>query len=99
MTITIPEPLSDFVESQVAKGHYPSAEHCVLALVAKARDIAEGVHPDQRRMQEMLGVTHEEIVGLIQEAIDSGPSAPMTDEDWEEIRREGLKRLSARATA
>jgi hypothetical protein len=57
----------------------------------KAEELARPFH-------ERLGMTREELVAAIEEGINSGTSAPMTQEDWELLRREVRERL-ARASA
>lgn len=80
MNISLPIEMKSFVDEQIAKGGYSSASEYVRDLLRDAQKKA----------------AREKLEALLLEGIDSGESRPMTDEDWEDIRREGLARLSAR---
>jgi antitoxin ParD1/3/4 len=38
----------------------------------------------------------EELEGLLLEGLRSGPATDLTEQDWQDIRREGMARLKAR---
>jgi antitoxin ParD1/3/4 len=80
MNISLPDPLKQFVETQVAAGAYSSVSEYIRRLI---RD-------DQERLQR------EEIDQKLLAALDSGPSTPLTGEDWEDIRREVRQRAAQR---
>src|SRR5687767_14419501 len=102
MTIAIHEALQEFVDAQVAKGRFDSAEGYVAGLICQdmereARGLPTLCDDVPGDVMEDLGMTQEEFEAEVQKGIDSGPATPMTREDWESIRREGLARLAARA--
>jgi antitoxin ParD1/3/4 len=80
MNISLPEPLKEWVDSQVAAGGYGTASEYVRQLL---RD------EQQRRLRDQIDRT-------LLESLDSGPSTPMTADDWDRIRREGRKRIAAK---
>ena len=67
----LPEPLRQFVEERVAEGGYGTPDGYLLALVRE----------DQKRQAKA------KLEALLLEGLDSGPATPMTDEDWDEMRR------------
>lgn len=71
MNISLPDEMKAFVEAQMARGGYASASEYLRALI---RD-------DQRRQARRALETK------LAEAIESGPAAPMTSEDWERLER------------
>jgi len=81
MNISLPEPLKEFVDQQVAAGAYSSASEYIRRLIRE----------DQERRYR------EEIDQKLLAAIDSGPSTPLTRKDWEDIRREVRQRAARRA--
>jgi antitoxin ParD1/3/4 len=80
INISLPEPLKEWIEAQVAAGGYGTASEYVRHLLRE----------DQRRR------LREQIDRTLHESLDSGPSTPMTAADWERIRREGRKRIAAK---
>jgi antitoxin ParD1/3/4 len=78
LTLTLPDSLKEFVESQVAKGGFGDANDYFLSLLE-----------EQRRIQE-----DEAVLPLLIEAIESGPATPMTREDWDDIRRSVREKLA-----
>lgn len=80
MNISLPEPLKDWVDSQVAAGGYATASQYVRQILREEQ---------QRRLREQID-------GALHDSLDSGPSTPMTAKDWEHIRREGRKRIAAK---
>lgn len=78
VTISLPTPLQQFVEEQVAEGKYADARAFINALIRVER----------KRVAE------QKLIALVKEAEASGPPQPVTPETWERIRREGLKRLA-----
>lgn len=77
LKISLPKPLKEFVDDQIAAGTYDDASALVAALVKAER---------KRRAEEKL-------LQLVKEAEESGPSTPMTPEDWERIREEVRRRV------
>ncbi len=80
MNISLPEPLKDWVDSQVAAGGYGTASEYVRHLLRE----------EQRRL------LREQIDRALVESLESGPSTPMTAADWDRIRREGKKRIAGK---
>ena len=80
MNISLPAPLKSWVEQQVEARGYSTASEFV-------RDVL-------RREQEQA--VRAAIDARLTEAIDSGPSTPMTAQDWKRIRAEGSKRARSR---
>lgn len=71
LTITVSESLKAFVEAEVAAGHYTTADELIGTLLREA----------QKRK------ARERVDALLLEGLDSGESAPMTEQDWEDLRR------------
>ena len=80
MNISLPESMKHFVDEQVAAGAYSTVSEYIRALVRE----------DQKRKAQ------ERLEALLLEAFESGEPAEMMQDDWEQIRREGLARLHAR---
>ena len=80
MNIALPESMKEFVQGQVSKGGYSSVSEYVRALI----------RTEQRRQVE------EALETEILQGLNSGPSTPMTAEDWQEIRREVRQRYAKR---
>lgn len=80
MNVSLPEPLKMWVDSQVADGGYGTASEYVRQLLRNEQ---------QRQLREHIDRT-------LHESLDSGPSTPMTADDWNRIRREGRKRIAAK---
>src|SRR5262245_10250691 len=102
LTISLPEPLREFVESQVAEGRYKSADEYVRALLyeaqqAKARTSLEGllsegpegrVTSDAERQQRLEELRRAIGVGL--EDLRRGDSLP-ADEVFRQLRERNRK--------
>jgi antitoxin ParD1/3/4 len=72
LTVTLPEPLGDYVRERAAQGAHGDPADYVRALIAE----------DMRQREE------ERIDALLMEGINSGPAEPMTQQDWDHIRAE-----------
>ena len=83
MNIAIPKQLKSFVQRQVERRGYSSVSEYV-------RDLIRG---DQER-QAITALEGEFLKGL-----DSGPSTPMTTQDWQDIREEVRRRTAKRRTS
>jgi antitoxin ParD1/3/4 len=81
MNISLPEPLKQFVDSQVAAGTYSSASEYIGRLI----------QDDQERRHR------EAIEHKLVEALDGPPSTPLTPQDWDDIRREVRQKAATRA--
>ena len=80
MNIAIPKQLKSFVQNEVRRRGYSSVSEYV-------RDLIRG---DQER-QAITALEAEFLKGL-----DSGPSTPMTTQDWQDIREELRRRTAKR---
>jgi antitoxin ParD1/3/4 len=80
MTISLPGPLKEFVDEQVAAGADSSASEYIRRLIRE----------DQERRHR------EEINHKLLEALDGEPSGPLTPQDWEDIRHEVRERAARR---
>ena len=78
--ISLPPQMKKWVERQVAKKRYSTADELVLEALR----------------QEQAREAREQIDALLIEAINSGESTPMTGKDWERIRAGGRRRFQAR---
>ena len=81
MNITLPEALRAFIEEQAAKNGFETVSEYVRAVF----------HEVQEKNRE-----RERIDALLMEGLDSGPATPLTAADWDLIRREGMKLITAR---
>lgn len=80
MNISLPDQLKDFVDGQISSGRYSSVSEYVRELIRQ----------DERRKAQ------NELEALLTEGLKSGPSSPMTPQDWEDIRTEAAKLFAAR---
>ncbi len=78
MNISLPDEMKTFVENQAAKEGFGTTSEYLRSVI---RDV-------QKRQAKLA------FEAKLREALESGPSEPMTREDWEEIEREGLERLA-----
>ena len=81
MNISLPNSMKTFVEAEVMEGGYSTTSEYFRALVREA----------QKRKEEAR------LEALLLEGLHSGDSTPMTEEDWEDIRRELRERAAKRA--
>ncbi len=80
MNISIPDPLKEFVDDQVASGRYSSISEYVRELIR---------NDEKQRAQAKQEA-------LLTEGIQSGEPTEMTRRDWEDIRRAALARVEGR---
>jgi antitoxin ParD1/3/4 len=78
MNIAIPKQLKSFVQRQVERRGYSSVSEYV-------RDLIRG----DQESQAIAMLEAEYLKGL-----ESGPSTPMTQQDWQEIREEVRRRVA-----
>lgn len=76
LNISLPDTVGEFVQERVTGGGYDTASDYL-------RDL---IHEDQRRKAQ------EKLDSLLREGLESGPSTPMTAQDWDEIRQEVRRR-------
>jgi len=80
MNISLPAAMRRFVEKQVSVKGYSTASEYIRALL---RD-------EQQREAKVR------LEALLLEGLNSGESTPMTEQDWEDIRREVRERRTKR---
>ncbi len=80
MNISLPPPLKEWVDQQVSRRGFGTASEFVRQMLREEQ---------QRQLRERIDAA-------LVEGIESGPSTPMTTQDWDDIRREGRRRLAKR---
>ena len=80
MNISLPDLMREFVEKEVSEGGYTTTSEYFRELVREA----------QKRKADAR------LEALLLEGLESGESAPMTKQDWEEIRKEVRAKAAAR---
>jgi len=80
MNISLPDLMRTYIEEQVASGGYSTVSEYFRELVRQ----------DQKRKAQ------ERLEALLLEGLDSGNATPMTDGDWEDIRKAVLERVAKR---
>jgi Arc/MetJ-type ribon-helix-helix transcriptional regulator len=78
-TISLPDETMEFAEAQARREGYDSVDAYINAVLYDIR-----LREAKRKFEARL-----------REAMESGPSEPVTEETWEEIRSAGLARLEA----
>ena len=85
MTIHLSHEQERFVRSLLGEGRYTSEREVVEEALRLLERTQSGKAEQARRID-----------ALLIEGLDSGPSTPMTAADWDEISREGERRIAAR---
>ena len=81
MNISLPDEMKAFIEAQAAAKGFGTVSEYMRALV--------------REVQERT-TRREHVDALLLEGLESGPATPLTNSDWETIRREVKKRHASR---
>ena len=81
MNISLPDEMKSFIETQAAAKGFGTVSEYVRSLIRQVQ---------QRAAQR------ERVDALLLEGLDSGPSTPLVDADWEAIRHEVSQRHDAR---
>ena len=71
MNISLPEPMKEFVETQAASEGFGSISEYLRSII---RDV-------QKRQ------ARQALEAKFRDAIESGPPAPMTREDWDDLEK------------
>lgn len=79
LNISLPESLKEFVTAQVSEGGYDTPSNYISSLI----------QADQKQKAK-VALERELLKGL-----ESGPTVPMTAEDWESIRDEVRRRIQS----
>jgi antitoxin ParD1/3/4 len=82
MNISLPDPLKQFVDAQIASGRYSSVSEYIRELIRQ---------DETRKAREKLET-------FLLEGVRSGDPSPIRPEDWTGIRREAEERREARKT-
>jgi antitoxin ParD1/3/4 len=85
MNLNVPEKWKPFIRSKMQSGHYRSEDE-VLDEALRLLKQQDSEHSSEKMLVEALLI----------EGLDSGPSTPMTSDDWDEIEREGQQTIAAR---
>jgi len=80
VNISLPTTQRLFVESKVSRGGYSTVSEYVRELIRQ----------DQQREAEAR------LEGFLLQAMESGEPAPMTKEDWDDVRKEVKRRAALR---
>jgi antitoxin ParD1/3/4 len=80
INISLPHSMRLYIEEQVANGGYSTVSEYFRELVRQDQ---------KRKAQERLEV-------LLLEGLNSGMTSPMTEQDWEDIRRVVRERVAQR---
>ena len=78
MNISLPRTLKNWVDEQVRRRGFGTASEFVRQMLREEQ---------QRELSQRIDAA-------LVEGIESGPSTPMTAQDWDDIRREGRRRLA-----
>jgi len=81
MNISLPDSMKAFVEEEVQARGFNTTSEYFRALVREAQDRKARKH----------------LEALLLEGLNSGEATPITEEDWEDIRREIRERSAKRA--
>lgn len=71
LNISLPESMKAFVEEQVRSGGYDTPSDYVRTLIREAQ----------------VRAAKQELESKLIEGMDSGPATPMTNDDWDELKR------------
>jgi antitoxin ParD1/3/4 len=85
MTLNLPEKWKPFIRSKMQSGRYRSESEVLDEALRLLKQ------RDSEHTQEKM-----RIEAILIEGLDSGPSTPMTSQDWDEIEREGQQIIAAR---
>lgn len=80
LNISLPEPLREWIETQINRGRYGNASECLRDLIRR----------DQERQ------ARERLEDLLVESMKSGPASPWTKREWAELRTDLAECLEKR---
>jgi antitoxin ParD1/3/4 len=80
MTVNLPKKLETFLQEQSAAEEFAPPDEYGAKVVA-----------DERKRKAI-----EKVNALLLEGINSGPATPLTEADWEEIRRSARRKIEER---
>ena len=76
MNVSLPEPMREWVEAQIAKGTFGNASEYIRSLIRE----------DQKRSAQ------EDLEARLLEGLESGPATPWTKKDVEALKKRLLER-------
>ncbi len=79
VSVSLPDPMRDFVEAQARKEGFATVSEYLHSLLREVQ---------RREARQALDAK-------LQAGLESGPSTPLTSEEWDDIEREGIE-LAAR---
>jgi antitoxin ParD1/3/4 len=85
MDVHLSEDWQPFIRAQIESGRYASADQ----ILDEALRLLQ-----QRELKESQ--EKGRIEALLTEGLDSGPSTPMTSDDWDQIEHEGQRIIATR---
>jgi len=85
MTVQLSESHEKLVRSLMRDGRYGSEAEVIHEALLLLEQRESQAAAERRRVE-----------ALLLEGLDSGPSSPMTADDWDEIEREGKRLIEAR---
>ena len=80
MNISVPPAVREWIADRVSEGGYGSASEYVRELVRADRERHAREHLERKLL----------------EGIESGPAAPLTKDDWKDLRDELTRRIARR---
>ena len=87
MNLSVPEKWRPFIRAKMKSGHYRSENELLDEALRLLKQRGSGQADEKVRIE-----------ALLIEGLDSGPSTPMTSDDWDEIEREGQRIIANRKT-
>ncbi len=88
MHVEISDRWESFIHAQIKSGRYMSSEEVLDEALDLLRQRDRDESQDRARIE-----------ALLLQGLDSGPSTPMTAEDWDAIEREGQQLIADRKAA
>jgi antitoxin ParD1/3/4 len=80
LNISLPESMRKWVDQQIDGGGYGTASEYIRELIRDAQT---------RSLRQQIDAN-------LLDALQSGPATPLTQQDWEDIRKEGKKLAASR---
>jgi antitoxin ParD1/3/4 len=88
-TITLPDPLGDFVNDRVAQGDFASPSDFIASIVGQAH--AESSEA-KKWMDNLSPAAQERLEAMLIEGLESGPPIRVDDEFWRDLKEKVQRR-------
>jgi putative addiction module CopG family antidote len=85
MTLTVPPKWVPFIMPKMKSGRYRSEQELLDEALGLLKSRDSGRDTEVKRIE-----------ALMIEGLDSGPSTPMTTDDWNDVEREGKRLIAER---